>query len=410
MFSDGFQNNKLPTLGVELELQIIDPDTLALQPGIDLILDGLPAHLEGSVKREFHASCVEVSTSVCGSVEEVRRDLMAKLAWMADQAARRGLALAWGGTHPFSHWKDQAVTRERRYRELAALYQETLLRQATFGLHIHVGVESGDAAVRACDGIRGHLPVLLALSVNSPFWCGRATGLQSHRLEVQSSIPGGGIPPRLGGWDAYGRLVEHLTRCGQIQSPKDLWWDARPSPGHGTLEVRIFDMPAGLEAVLGLAALVQCLIHLMASPEAPGPRPAQHPGPLSPEQEQAHGLVLQQNRWLAARYGLDAVLIDPAAGRKVPARVLARELIDRLMPIARELGCAADLQTLRIKVGGASGADRQLLAFARTGRLADVVRLMTRAEPSADWFSTAAPLNGNGNGNGVLLQMSAAGQ
>jgi carboxylate-amine ligase len=406
MLQDGFRKRISPSLGVELELQIVDDGTLALQPGIDAILDGLPGGLEDSVKHEFHACCVEVSTSVCGSVGEVRRDLGVKLAGMADNAARRGLLLAWGGTHPFSHWRDQALTPDRRYRELADLYQETLLRQLTFGLHVHVGVESGDAAVRACDGIRGHLPVLLALSANSPFWCGRPTGFQSHRLEVMGSIPGGGIPPRLGDWDAYGRLIEHLTRCGQIKSPKDLWWDARPSPALGTLEVRIFDMPPGLESVLGLTALIQCLVHLLASPNAPGRREAQPAAPPTAEQEQARTLVLQQNRWLAARYGLDAPLIDCATGRKAPARVLARELIDRLMPIARELGCASDLQGLRIRIGGPSGADRQLMAYARGRSLADVVRQMTRAEPSADWFS-AAPLPA---GNGALLGMVAAGR
>ena len=173
---------------------------------------------------------MEVATDVCASVDEVRRDLKAKLLWVAGAAAQRGLLLAWGGTHPFSHWKDQEITSDPRYRALADAFQETLRRQLTFGLHVHVGVESAESAIKVCDQIRDYLPVLLALSANSPFWCGRATGLQSHRIEVMGSLPFGGIPPRLNDWDSYCHLVSQLAACALIESPKDLWWDVRPSP------------------------------------------------------------------------------------------------------------------------------------------------------------------------------------
>jgi len=395
MLQERFQKRQLPTLGVELELQIVDASTLALQPGIDLILAQVPDEFETSIKREFHTSCVEVSTGICDGVDQVRSDLGRKLKWITDAAAARGMLLAWGGTHPFSHWREQSVTGDSRYHKLAILYQETLLRQVTFGLHVHVAVDSGDAAIRACDRLREYLPILLALSANSPFWCGRATGLQSHRLEVMSSLPGGGIPPLLGDWHSYGRLIEHLTRCGQIESPKDLWWDARPSPGLGTVEIRIFDMPLGLEAVLSLVALVQCLVHSLAQQDASGHRNGQPRGPGSIDQERAHDLVLQQNRWLAARYGLDATLTDPATGQKAPARVLARELVDRLTPIGRELGCGAHLQDLRIRLRGSNNAARQLLAYHRTGDLRDVVRLMTGADSTDHVPSTMTFLTGH---------------
>ncbi len=399
MLSERFRKQQRPTLGVELELQMVDAGTLALRPGIGLILPRLPEELRASVKHEFHASCVEVNTGVCDSVDHVRDDLRGKLDWMTSAAADRGMLLAWGGTHPFSHWRDQAVTADGRYRRLARLYQETLLRQVTFGLHVHVGVDSGDAAIRACDQLRDDLPILLALSVNSPFWCGRATGLRSHRVEVMSSLPGCGIPPVFGDWAGYGRLIDQLTCCGRIESPKDLWWDLRPSPALGTVEIRVFDMPLNLEAVLNLTALTQCLVHSSACGRMPGHR-GSDPRPESGAagREQAHDLILQQNRWLAARHGLDATLIDPATRQKVPARILARELVDRLTPICRELGCEAYLQDLRIRVRGSSGAARQLLAYDRTGSLMDVVRLMTGTETgtSESGFGTSVSLAGNG--------------
>jgi carboxylate-amine ligase len=323
-------------------------------------------------------------------VDDIRRDLKAKLLRVAGAAAKRGLLLAWGGTHPFSHWKDQEVTSEPRYRALADSYQDTLRQQLTFGLHVHVGVESGEAAIRASDQMRDHLPVLLALSANSPFWCGRATGLQSHRIEVAGSLPAGGIPPRLGDWDSYGKLVDELTACELIESPKDLWWDVRPSPSHGTVEVRICDMPLGLEAVLGLTALIECLVHFLAREK--DREIGSDVGSDATGADQARLLILQQNRWLAARYGLDAMLIDRFTRRKAPARVLARELTDCLIHIGRELGCAEYLQNLKTRTRRANDAVTQIATYARTNNLEDVVRLMTRADSSGHRQPSLSPL------------------
>ena len=390
MLENRFGETSLPTVGVELELQLVDASTLALRQGVDAIFAELPAELSSSVRREFHTCCVEVATDVHASVDEIRRDLKAKLLWVAGAAAQRGLLLAWGGTHPFSHWKDQEVTSEPRYRALADSYQDTLRRQLTFGLHVHVGVESGEAAIRASDQMRDHLPVLLALSANSPFWCGRATGLQSHRIEVAGSLPAGGIPPRLGDWDSYGKLVDELTACELIESPKDLWWDVRPSPSHGTVEVRICDMPLGLEAVLGLTALIECLVHFLAREK--DREIGSDVGSDATGADQARLLILQQNRWLAARYGLDAMLIDRFTRRKAPARVLARELTDCLIHIGRELGCAEYLQNLRTRTRRSNDAVTQIATYARTNNLEDVVRLMTRADSSGHRQPSLSPL------------------
>src|SRR3954451_4340054 len=218
-----FAGSARPSLGVELELQLVDARSMALTGAIDEILAGVPAEFRDAIKPEFYDCCVEINTGVCRDVAEVERDLVAKLATTARIAGPHGVLLAWGGTHPFSPWRDQPVVATPRYLELARLYRETLCRQLTFGIHVHVRGGDGDAAVRVCNRISEHLPALLALSANSPFWCGRATGLHSHRVEVMNASPSGGSPPRLDGWEDYVRLVGRLTAAGLIQTPKELW-------------------------------------------------------------------------------------------------------------------------------------------------------------------------------------------
>src|SRR4051812_41987759 len=220
-----FIGSARPSLGVELGLQLVDARSMALTGAIDEVLAGVPAEFQESIKPEVYDCCVEINTGVCRDVADVEQDLAAKLAATARIAASHGVLLGWGGTHPFSLWRDQPVVATPRYRELAGLYRETLCRQLTFGLHVHVGVGDGDAAVRVCNRIAEHLPVLLALSANSPFWCGRATGLPAHRVGVMGAPPPGGLPPRLDGWGDFVRLVARLTAVGLIGTPKELWWD-----------------------------------------------------------------------------------------------------------------------------------------------------------------------------------------
>jgi carboxylate-amine ligase len=385
-----FASSDLGTVGVELELQLVESSTLALQCGIDGVLEGLSPALLTSVRRELHGCCVEIATDVCRSVDEVRHDLTAKLRSVGDAAAKRGLLLGWGGTHPFSYWKDQEITEVPRYRALAKLYGETLLRQVTFGLHVHVGVVSGDAAIRTCDRMHDHLPLLLALSANSPYWCGRATGLQSKRIEVMSSLPTRGVPPSLGDWDSYLKLVRQLMTHRIIASLKDLWWDVRPSPTNGTVEVRICDMPLGLETVLGLTALIQCLVFVLSSEKAT--EIARRTSDSVANEDPCHALTLRQNRWLASRFGLDAILVHPLAPQQAPAGVLARAMIDRLIDVGQELGCSDYLQNLKTRSRGPNGALAQMTIYSRTNRLEEVARLMTQAESSVDWHPSFPPL------------------
>jgi carboxylate-amine ligase len=391
MSFNSFRGSVRPSLGVELEFQLVDARSMALTGVAAEVLSGIPARYQDSVKPEFYDCCVEINTDICRDVAEVGDDLRPKLAATARVAGRLGVLLGWGGTHPFSHWRDQMVLPTPRYRELAERYRESLCRQVTFGLHVHVGVGDGDAAVGVCNRIAEHLPALLALSANSPFWCGRATGLHSHRVEVMGSSPTAGLPPRLGGWDEYEKLVRRLTSAGVIGTAKELWWDVRPSPEHGTVEVRMCDMPPDLPSVLGLTALIQCLVVYLSR------------GGCDPIDDEAAPMFVRQNRWSASRHGLGADLVDPRTGRTSTARDTIKDLVGRLGGVAAALGCSRHLEHARAMADGASGSERQLALFEQTGDLHEVVRRLIVApvagesapsDPAPDVNDGLKPLHG----------------
>jgi carboxylate-amine ligase len=358
-----FTANEHPSLGIELELALVDARHMGLRSAIDDVLAAVPIAAADRAKGEFLRCYVELDTSVCHEVDEAGRDLAQTIEAVGGAAEHAGVALWWGGTHPFSRWRDQEITPDPRYLELAEEYQEVVRRPVTFGLHIHVGVPSGDGAIVAMNRLAEHLPVLLALSANSPFWQGRATGLHSHRVDLLEAIPTGGLPPALRRWGEYVEIVESFTRSEFIKSPKELWWDIRPNPHYGTVEVRICDTPADLRTALALTALTQCLV------AEPGSSRAECTAPSG-----ARGQAIRQNRWLARRHGLGARLADLETGTPAPARELAKRLVDRLMPTAESLGCAGELTCVADLADAPSGAERQLTVFEETGDFAEVVR------------------------------------
>jgi carboxylate-amine ligase len=375
-----FVANDRPTLGVEIELNLVDRHTMALRSEISEILAEIPAELEGSVKPELLQCYLEINTKVCQDVDEVRRDLEAKLRVVREAAARHNLLLFWGATHPFSLWQDQEVSPNERYHSLIELLQETARRLVTFGLHVHVGVDSGDKAIMICDRIMQHLPTLLALSVNSPFWQGRNTGLHSQRVKVMETLPTAGLPPLMRNWSEYTWLLNHMVQTGFIKTIREIWWDVRPHHNFGTVEVRICDMPPTLEHVLGLTALIQCLVYDLSQEIDRGTY-----------QYDCHPFMVRQNKWRACRYGMDANLVDPGTYESIPARQVVHGLIDRLAPCGEELGCAADLRNLRQLLDQPTGSMRQLQIFAETNNLAEVVRRMiSLTEPAASPSGTSA--------------------
>jgi carboxylate-amine ligase len=246
---------------------------------------------------------------------------------------------------------------------------------------VHVGVDSGDKAIMICDRILQHLPSLLALSANSPFWQGRNTGLHSQRSKIMETLPTAGLPPLMRNWSEYTWLLNHMVETGFITTIRELWWDVRPHHNFGTVEVRICDMPPSLEDVLGLTALIQCLVYDLSQEIDRGTY-----------QFDCHPFLIRQNKWRACRFGMDAKLVDPATHQAVAARQVVRSLVDRLQPRANELGCTRYIEIVRDMVDRPTGAVRQLATFHKTNSLVEVVRqLMTYSDLPADRIGPNRP-------------------
>jgi carboxylate-amine ligase len=360
-----FQENANPTIGVEVEMQLINPVTLQLTPGIEELKRLTPDAIEQSVKPELMQSYVEVNTGICVDTADVRRDLGAKMHALCESAHEAGLLVAWAGTHPISRWDTQQVTDDDRYRRIIDQLQYVARRLVTFGVHVHVGMPDGEAAVAVMNDIARYLPHLLALSANSPFWYGRPSGLQSARIKMLEALPRGGLPPELSGWTEFCTIHDTLRAAGGIESVKELWWDMRPHPDFGTLEVRIFDTPLTFDEVISMAALTQALVVRAGRNRKDGVRPPR-----------VHPTLIAQNKWWATRYGLDAEFGADMSGRRVPAREAIALLVEKLAPIAAELGSSDDLARILKTLERGSGASQQLEVYERTGNAADVVEFL----------------------------------
>jgi carboxylate-amine ligase len=374
-----FHRNERPTIGVELELGLLDAETLALSSAYGLLSARLTAegHQQEDAshfKPELMQCVLEINTGICETIGEAERDLRGKLAVVEAACDALGLKLWWGATHPFSSWLDQKITPDGRYLQLVNLLQEMARRLVTFGLHVHVGVDSGDKSVMICDRIMRHLPTLLALSVSSPFWEGRKTGLQSHRSKVMEGLPTAGLPTVMRNWSEYVWLVNHMIDTGFINTVREIWWDVRPHHGFGTVEVRVCDMPGNLQDTLALAALVQCLVKALSDEIDNGTY-----------QHDNHPMMVQQNKWRAARFGNQARLVDTVTYQSAPVTETVERLIELLLPTAKELCCESYLEHCAPMARNPSAAQRQLDLVAETNdprgvvdRLVDEARISPR--------------------------------
>ncbi len=370
-----FRSNKSPSLGIEIELGLVDEHTMALSSSFAELKEQLPPGDAESFKPELMQSVMEINTDVCATVDEAEEDLRRKLVKVEAVTDKLGLRLWWGSTHPFSKWREQKVTPNQRYLQLVELLQELARRLVTFGLHVHVGVDSGDKAVMICDRILRHLPTLLALSVSSPFWEARKTGLQSHRSKVMDGLPTAGLPTLMRNWSEYVWLVNHMVDTGFINTIREIWWDVRPHHKFGTVEVRICDMPGNLEDTLAIAALVQCVVKALSDEIDQGAY-----------QHDCHPMMVQQNKWRAARFGTAAQLVDSYTHEAQPVDQTVEKLTGQLATVAAELGCERHLEQCRQIASSPSWADRQLSILAETNSPEEVVRQLTnisRITPAA---------------------------
>lgn len=359
-----FTPNDSPTLGIEIELQLVDADTLALSSSIEDILPRLSPALASQIKPELMQSYLEINTCVCNTVREAGTDLRTKLADLERVTDSLGIKSFWAGTHPFSSWRDQQITVNERYYRLVELMQDVARKLVTFGLHIHVGVDTGDKAVMVCERILRHLPLLLALSSNSPFWEGRKTGLHSNRSKVMEGLPTAGLPHRVRNWSEYVWLINHLVDTGFINTIREIWWDVRPHHSFGTVEIRVCDMPANLDAALSLAAMVQCLVQAISQQIDEGTF-----------QSEYHPMMVQQNKWRATRFGADAQLVNSDDYQQYSVKSRVDSLVGMLLPTAESLDCVDELKAVSA-LSENTGASQQLEIYERTGDMREVVREM----------------------------------
>jgi carboxylate-amine ligase len=351
------------TLGIEEELMIVDEQTLDLVNSIERLLSDLSEiPTEGEVKPELMESVCEIATTPVKNTVEAGAQLRALRRTVNQVAHQHGLRIGSAGTHPFALWEDQRIVARPRYRDLISGLQFVARQEIIFGIHVHVGVDNPDKAIHVTNGMRVHLPLLLALSGNSPFWRGDNTGLDSTRTPIFRAFPRVGIPPRYDDFEDWARRIEFMMGSKVIGDYTYLWYDVRPHPNFGTVEVRVMDSQTRVEHTLALAALVQAMVKELSEHFDEGKKLSRYPYEM-----------LDENKWMAARHGLGAQLVDLPVRERVPVPELTRRLMERLRPHARELGSEEDFDCIEEILDRGNGASRQEVVYEANHDLREVV-------------------------------------
>jgi carboxylate-amine ligase len=355
------------TLGIEEELMIVDGETLELVNGIETMLESLP-ETKGDVKPELMESVLEVSTTPCKNTREAGKQLRELRRVVQETARSKGLAIGSAGTHPFAMWEDQRIVARTRYRDLIAALRFVARQELIFGQHVHIGVDDPDKAIHVANGMRVHLPLLLALSANSPFWRADSTGLLSTRMPIFRAFPRVGIPPTYKNFEEYSKRIGFMTESRVIEDYTYLWYDVRPHPTFGTVEIRVMDSQTRIEHTLGLAALCQALVKELCEHYEAGKRLSIYPYEM-----------LDENKWLAARHGLDQELVDLPKTKRVSTRELALRVLERVRHHAEELGSADELEGIEDLLDRGNGATRQTVVYEANQDLHEVMSEIVEA-------------------------------
>jgi carboxylate-amine ligase len=353
------------TLGVEEEYMLLDAETFDLVQHIDTVLAAVSGHpLETQINAELMQSVLEIATPVCRTAGDVRRELLQLRDYVAGVARENGMRLGSAGTHPFSLFERQRITARDRYRALVDQLQYVARRELIFGMHIHVAVDDPDKAILIVGGLLPQLAPLLALSASSPFWRGEATGLASSRQMVFAAFPRSGPPPRFRDYADYAEVVGQLERTGCIADYTHIWWDIRPHPRLGTIEIRVCDAVTRVEDAVAIAAYCQALVKQLSDRHDAGE-----------EIPSFHRILTSENKWLGARYGLEAPVMDLATGRRnrIPVAQLVRRTVREIEPHARELGSERELDGVLELLDRGNSADRQLRIFNANRDIVEVV-------------------------------------
>jgi carboxylate-amine ligase len=355
------------TLGVEEEFQMVDKQTGELASSIDTILEKGTPRLGHKIKPEMLQSAVETITGVCPNIAALRLELQNLRTTLTQVVDAEGLALISAGTHPTGLWQQQISTRSDRHTQLKEEFQDVGRSILIFAVHVHVGIEKQELAIPLMNQLRTWLPHMLAISANSPFWAGRYSGLRSYRAIVWRRFPRSGVPVVFEAWSGFNAYVQSLIKTGCIDNGKRIWWDLRPHPYFNTLEFRVFDMPATFEDTMAIAALCQALVAKLAwmykrnlmTPVLPS-------------------YFIDENKWRAARYGLDAEVVDFVHQRRIPMRDSINELLDFVDDVLDDLNDRREINYLRslLENPQGTGADRQIAVYKETGSVQDVTRYL----------------------------------
>lgn len=355
-------NQKLFTLGIEEEFQIIDPETRELRSHIQQILEDGKSILKESAKPEMHQSVVEMGTGVCHDIRQARKEVNELRKNLCDLAESKNLKIAAAGTHPFSDWKNQEITDNPRYHNIVTDMQQVARANLIFGLHVHVGVDDRETAMHIMNAARYFLPHIFALSTNSPFWVGRNTGFKSYRSKIFDRFPRTGIPDHFTSLSEYDNYIKLLIKTNCIDDAKKIWWDIRAHPFFETLEFRICDIPMRVDETIALAALCQAVVAKLYKliKQNLGFRLYRR-------------LLLNENKWRAARYGISGKLIDFGKKEEVDVKILIRELLEFVDDVLDELGSREEINYIYKILENGTGADRQLAVWEKTNDMKKVV-------------------------------------
>jgi len=374
------------TIGVEEEFQIIDPETLELRSHVVQLISSAAARGVGDlVKQEMHQSIVETGTKICENVSELRLEMHRTRSELVMAAESTGLQVAAAGTHPFSSWIDQVISPGERYQHIVEEMGQLARSLLIFGMHIHVAMPDKQTTIDLMNMVRYFLPHLLALSTSSPFWMGRNTGLKSFRTTVFRRFPRTGIPDIFESWSEYENFVNLLIKLNCIDNGKKIWWDVRPHPTYGTLEFRMFDTATRVEEAVAIAALTQAIVvklHRLYT--------------RNQSWRIYRRALIDENKWRAARYGIEGKLIDFGCECEVPMRELMLELMDLLDDVVDELGSRSAVEYIHTILNEGTSAERQLRVYQQTGDLKEVVKhlvMETRASVMDSKTNSAGAIN-----------------
>ncbi|MCS6820500.1 MAG: carboxylate-amine ligase [Microscillaceae bacterium] len=350
------------TLGIEEEFQTIDPVTRELRSHMSKIVEGGRIRLQEQVKAEMHQSVVEVGTVVCKNIQEARQEVLSLRRMIVELAYKNDLKIAASGTHPFSRWVDQPITPNPRYEEIVNELQDAARSNLIFGLHVHVGIPTREVGIQIMNIGRYFLPHIFALSTNSPFWEGRNTGFKSFRTKVFDKFPRTGLPESFSSAAEYDDYINLLIKTNCIDNGKKIWWDLRLHPFFNTIEFRICDVQMRVDETIALAAIMQAIVAKLYKLMKSNLSFRYYNKPL-----------INENKWRAARYGIDGKLIDFGKQEEVPCRNLIHELVDFVDDVLDELGSRKEVEYIFTMLENGTGADRQLAVYEKTKDLKSVV-------------------------------------